>query len=556
VTDPGRILALRPYQRDALDAVWASVYEGGRGLRRPAVVLPTAAGKTVVFAHMAKEWLEWLDVLPGRVLVLVHTVELLEQAVAKFAAVAPGLRVGVMTAGRWETLPRVIVATVQTLRDERRRRMLRDVSLIVVDECHHATAATYRTILEHYGCFERNGALAVGFTATMVRADSAALGDIWQDVVYTRSIAEMIHEGYLVRPRGVHVQVDDLDLSKVRTSGGDFREGELGEAIEASMAPTAVAKAITEHADERRILLFAPTVSSATVIGDAIESSGRSVGLIHGGLPPGERRAVLDRFRSGQTQVLSGCMVLTEGFDEPAADCVVIARPTKSQGLFTQIVGRVLRPFPGKSEALVLDVVGASRLHGLHTVVSLFGQATKDAVEGELGEDLDDEGLDAASGLGLADDEVYRDGPLVSVEVDLFHSSPMAWLRTRAGVWFIAAGERYIAILPGFKPGTYDVTAMHKDRVGTGVWVATGIADLSYAMAWAEGEVTSGEKMIATKERSWRAKPPSDKMRAFASRLRIIVPDGARSGEVSNLITLSLASGRIDPHLPAWAFRR
>src|SRR6185369_3364529 len=168
---------------------------------------------------------------------------------------------------------------------------------------------------------------AVGFTATMVRADSAALGDIWQDVVYTRSIAEMIHEGYLVRPRGVHVQVDDLDLSKVRTSGGDFREGELGEAIEASMAPTAVAKAITEHADERRILLFAPTVSSATVIGDAIEASGRSVGLIHGGLPPGERRAVLDRFRSGQTQVLSGCMVLTEGFDEPAADCVVIARP-------------------------------------------------------------------------------------------------------------------------------------------------------------------------------------------------------------------------------------
>ena len=523
-----------------MDAVLGAL---GGGMERPAVVLPTAAGKTVIFAHLTQEW---IAAHGGRVLILVHTTELLQQAVARLHDVAPGLRVGVVMAERNETLAQVIVATVQTLAGENRRRMLRDVGLVIVDECHHAVAVTYRKILAHYDC------PAVGFTATMVRGDSLALGDVWQDVVYTRSIAEMIAEGYLVRPYGKHIEVGDLDLSAVKQTRGDYREGDLGAAIEASMAPELIAKAITEHADERRTLLFAPTVHSAEVISDAIGESGRSVGLIHGGLGRAERKIVLDRFRSGETQVLSGCMVLTEGFDEPSADCVVVARPTKSKGLWRQIVGRVLRLHPGKTDALVLDVVGASKLHGLGSDIELFGESPKERLERDPDEvdDLEDEAVDAASAFGLDDGEVYRQGPLVVTDIDLFHGSGMAWLRTRAGVWFIPAGERYIAILPGYQAGTYDVTAMHKTRQRTGVWIATGIADLSYAMAWAEGEVTPAEKATATKERSWRAVRPSDKMLAFAAQLRILVAPGMRAGELSNMITLALASNRIDAALP------
>lgn len=557
------MLALRPYQRDAIDAVRAA---WRRGMVRPAEVLFTGAGKTVIFSHLS---VEWLADNPGRrVLIIVHTQELLDQALQKLRSVAPGLRVGAVQASRNETLARVIVATVQTLRSPRRRAMIRDVGLVIVDECHHAVATSYREVLSHFGCLglgpgEVPRAVCVGYTATMTRADQLALGDVWQDVVYARTIAEGIEDGFLVRPRGIHVQVDDLDLSKVRTTAGDYREGDLGRAIEESLAPEAIAKAVDEHADQRKILLFAPTVSSASTIADALSASGRTVGLIHGGLPQGERRAVLGDYRAGNTQVLANCMVLTEGFDEPAADCVVLARPTKSQGLYIQIAGRVLRPYPGKADALILDVVGATKLHGLVAGIDLFGEAPKEPKDplDELGEDPDelDEGQqDARLALGV-------DGPLVSTEVDLFAASSSRWLRTRAGVFFIPAGDRYIAILPS-PPQTpdqwhehffgrggqwgYDVVTMHKNQLRTERAIVRAVPDLSYAMAWAEGDVTPAEKTTAAKGRSWQAMRPSEKTRALAAQLSIYVPPGAKQGEVSNMITLALATRRIDAHLP------
>ncbi len=540
------LLQLRPYQREAVDAVHDAF---ARGLRRPAVVLPTAAGKTVVFAHLGTEW---LAENPGRrVLVLAHTTELLDQAMSKWRSVAPAVRVGRVQADANETLAKVVVGSVQTLRSESRRRMLRDVGLIIVDECHHSVAATYLAILEHFGAMgpmRADSAVAVGFTATMVRGDELALGEVWQDVVYARSIAEMIGEGYLVRPRGIHVHVDDLDLSRVRTTRGDYREGDLGEAIENSLAPEAIAKAVTEHADMRKILLFAPTVHSAEVIADALSASGRAVGLVHGAMAKGERKAVLSAYSAGETQILANCQILTEGYDEPAADCVVLARPTKSQGLYIQIAGRVLRPYPGKTDALLLDVVGATRHHALVSGIQLFGDGvavTDNDQRDEEREELDEGQQDARAALGLAD------GELISTEVDLFAGSVMAWLRTYAGIFFLAAGDRYIAIVPG-PVGGFDVTAMHKNQRHTGRWIVQGVADLSYAMAWAEAEVTPGEKTTATKERSWRARSPSEKLLALAGRLAIHVPGGARMGEVSNMVTLALASRRIDPHIPSY----
>lgn len=562
---PG-LLRLRDYQREAIDSVTAA---WRRGMIRPAVVLPTASGKTVIFSHLS---VEWLADHPGqRVLILVHTQELLDQALSKLRSVAPGLRVGAVQADRNETLARVVVATVQTLRNERRRRMLRDVGLIICDEAHHAVAVTYRTIFNHFGVLglapgEAARAVAVGFTATMVRADDLALGDVWQDVVCMRTISDMVQAGYLVRPRGIHVQVDDLDLTKVKTSAGDYQAGALGEAVETSMAPEAIAKAVTEHADDRKILLFAPTVSSAGVIADALSASGRSVGLIHGGLATGARRAVLDDFRADRTQIVAGVGVLTEGFDEPAADCVVLARPTKSQGLYIQIAGRVLRPYPGKTDALILDVVGATKLHGLVAGIDLFGEAPKEpkdpdsSDEFEDPDELDEGQQDVRQALGV-------DGPLVSTEVDLFAASSSRWLRTRAGVFFIPAGDRYIAILPS-PPQTpaqwgehfagrggqwgYDVVTMHKNQLHTERAIVRAVPDLSYAMAWAEGDVTPAEKTTAAKGRSWQAMRPSGKTLALAEKLSIYVPPGARMGEVSNMITLALATRRIDAHLPAY----
>lgn len=559
------LLKLRDYQREAIDSVTAA---WRRGMVRPAVVLPVGSGKTVVFSHLS---VEWLAENPGkRVLILVHTQELLDQALGKLRSVAPGLRVGAVQADRNETLARVVVATVQTLRNERRRAMLRDIGLIICDEAHHAVSVTWRTILNHFGVLglapgEGARARCVGFTATMTRADDLALGDVWQDVVYTQTIPDMIASGHLVRPRGIHVQVDDLDLTRVKSARGDYHEGELGEAIENSMAPEAIAKAVAEHAPQRKIALFAPTVHSSEVIADALRASGRSAWLIHGGLAAQARRGVLDAFRAAPDGILCNAQLLVEGFDEPAIDCVTVARPTKSQGRYIQQVGRGLRPYPGKTDCLVLDVVGATRLHGLVAGIDLFGEAPKEPKDPsdeylEDPDELDEGQQDVRQALGV-------DGPLVSTEVDLFAASSSRWLRTRAGVFFIPAGDRYVAILPS-PPQTpeqwrehfagrgglwgYDVVTMHKNQLHTERAIVRAVPDLSYAMAWAEGDVTPAEKTLAYKGRSWQALKPTDKMRHKAEQLNIHVPPGARMGEVSNMITLALATKRIDLHLPAY----
>lgn len=563
------LLPLRSYQRDAVDAVHAAL---GRGMRRPAVVMATGLGKTPTFAHLGTEW---LAANPGRkVLVLAHTTELCDQAMQKWRSVAPGLRVGRVQANVNETLAPVIVASVQTLRSENRRRMLRNVGFMIIDECHHSAASTYLSILEHYGAMgpaRSDSAVAVGFTATMMRGDDKALGEIWQDVVYTRGIADGIADGFLVRPRGLHIEVDDLDLSAVKVSRGDYHEGQLGAAIEESLAPQAIAKAVAEHASDRKLILFAPTVSSAGVIADALSASGRPTGLIHGGMAPAARKAVLDAYRGrvDGLSILANCQIATEGFDDPETDGVVVARPTRSPVLYRQMVGRGLRPWPGKADCLVLDVVGATKAHSLVSGVELFGEKPEIAerVERETPDELDI-GLEDPEELAPGQQDARRallegrDGPLVATEVDLFAGSSMAWLRTRAGVFFIEAGERYLAILPGRPTRAadwlghfrgervfcgFDVIAVPKRGALARVEVVSGVADLAYAMAWAEGAVTPAEKTTATKERAWRARPPTEKLRALAERLHVYVPPGARMGEVSAMVSLVLASRRIDP---------
>jgi hypothetical protein len=196
--------------------------------------------------------------------------------------------------------------------------------------------------------------------------------------------------------------------------------------------------------------------------------------------------------------------------------------------------------------------------------IELFGEAPKTfeetSDESENPDELDEGQQDVRQALGV-------DGPLVSTEVDLFAASSSRWLRTRAGVFFIPAGDRYIAVLPS-PPSSpeawmehfagrgglygYDVVTMHKNQLHTERAIVRGVPDLSYAMAWAEGDVTPGEKTTAAKDRSWQARPPTEKMRHLAQKLSIYVPPGARMGEVSNMITLALATKRIDHHLPAY----
>jgi superfamily II DNA or RNA helicase len=554
---------LRPYQVEAVDAA----HKGhAQGLRRPAEVLATGAGKSVILAEVARTSRH--GVAGGRrVVVLAHREELVQQNAQKVRDVAPDLRVGIVQAGSNQVAAHVISASVQTLASPGRRAQLRDVGMVIVDECHHGAARSYVDVLTHFGCMDPvhgdrgafysgqgAAARALGFTATMVRGDKKALGDIWQDVVYTKDTADLIADGYLVRPIGVRVRVDDLQLGKVRKVAGDYSSKGLGDAIEDSMAPKKIVEALREHAQDRQTLLFAPLVHTAEVIRDALREGGFTAELVHGGTPPEERRRLLAAYREGAVQVLCNAMVFTEGTDLPMTGCVVIARPTMNPGLFVQMVGRGLRLWPGKTDCIVLDVVGATNRHRLTAPVELFGEEgyDRETAEHEMPpEDLDaldqlDEQDKLEAVLGL-DAPQYRDGQLVHEIVDLFEGSDAGWLRTYSGVWFLATAAQYAAVLPRVEGG-YGVVLMDRVRAGASSWVVERVSELGYAMAHAEGAVEGRERGIG--EHGAKAY-----VLRRAQAMGLPVLRDMSVGEIRKMITVGLASARIDANLPAWVRR-
>lgn len=546
-------LALRPYQRDAVTAVRAA-WAGG--MRCPAVVLPTGTGKTVVFSEIADQLVREGA---GRVLVLAHRDELINQGAAKLGAVS-GQRVGVVKAGRNEVGAPIIMASVQTLRSRARRAAIRDVAAVIVDECHHATAPTYLDILGHFGCLDDvdpgrtdgKRAVAAGFTATMSRGDGGPLGLVWDDVVARETLPNMIRLGYLVEPRGIRVNVGNLDLDRVKRSGGDWQDGALGEALTESDAPAAIVRAWIEHARDRPTVLFGPTVAFAGVMVDAFRAAGITSDIVHGGQSDAERRAVWAAVERGEVMVTCNCMVATEGTDVPRWSCAIIARMTGHIGLYVQMVGRVLRLFPGKSDALVLDVAGATSRHKLASVIDLIGTEDTSADAVNDGFDLDADALDTP----LRDWEESDEKPLqlwtgATEEIDLFHGSRLTWLRTDMGVWFLPVGSRYVAIMPALAGGdAYDVVSFESWNGGGQYFVEQAVPDLGYAMGFGENVVTEAEAAVAARDAEFRNKAMAVHERRRAVRAGL-GPNVTR-GQLIEYETRQHATGRLDP-VVRWA---
>ena len=340
-----------------------------RGVQRMVVCLPTGAGKTVIFSELAR-------LARRQVLVLAHRSELLSQAQAKLqAAVGPERVVAIEQAD--ERAPKdahIVVCSIRSLHEERLRRLIRDrdVGLILYDECHHSVADDNIRVLTDLGCFDKGwtGTL-LGFTATTNRADGKGLDAVFEDIVYQRSIGQMMDEGWLVRLRGYRVATS-ADLSGLSTGGLDFREDELAEAVDIEERNALVARSIQELARDRRTVAFCVTVNHARNLSRALNRLGVSADLVHGEMKRDRRAKALADFRAGTTRVLSNVGVLTEGFDDPGVSAIAMARPTRSEALYAQCVGRGTRLFEGKTDCLVLDFADVSEL-SLVTLPSLFG---------------------------------------------------------------------------------------------------------------------------------------------------------------------------------------
>lgn len=525
----------RPYQTEAIQALTAG-WEGDTS--RLAVVLPTGAGKTVVFANLISGMLNQLN--GRRALVIAHSKELIDQAAEKIRAVRPDLRVGIVKAQFNDHHDvDVIVASIQTLAVERRRKAIQDIGLIIVDECHHAAARTYMETLEHFGAWR--GVPVAGFTATMTR-QGGGLAEVWEEVVFTLDILDMIRDGYLVDVTGKRVVVEGLNLDKVKTRNGDLADGQLGQALDDSGAADVVADAYKEFASDRPGVVFTPTVATAQTMADAFNEAGITAATIWGDMPKEARQTALKWYENGDVQVLTNCMVLTEGFDAPWTSCVVIARPTKSPGLYCQMVGRGLRLHDGKQNALVLDVLGASTRHKLASIVDLTGKDVSAPKEGQsLGEASDEDDL-AAAALGEVEWE----------DVNLFHESPVRWLQTDAGLWFIPLkASTYLFLIRGTEPGAYRLR-YHDPAQGV---LAPGVDNeypLAEAMAWQESRARQlASPAFFERAARHRDRTPSAKQRAWCRYKRVLIPAGSTAGEVSDLMDIYEASHALIGCTPA-----
>src|SRR3954469_12083844 len=357
---------LRPYQRAAIDAVLAA---RRAGRRRLLVHLPTGAGKTVIFSHLAR-------LARRQVLVLAHREELLTQAREKLVRALDGDAVVEIERGalRASAEAKVLVCSIRSLHEERLARVPRGpgVGVIIYDECPPATPEDNPRVPRQLGGFDPafDGTL-LGFTATTARGDGQGLDEVFEEVVYTRALPELIDDGYLAPLRGFRISTT-ADLRKLSPAGLDYDEEELAEAIDIEERNALVARSIQELARDRRTIAFCVTVNHARHLAHALNALGVPASIVHGAMPGEARAEALADFRAGRVQVLTNVGVLTEGFDDPGVSCVAMARPTRSEGLYAQCVGRGTRLHPGKADCLVLDFVDLTEL-SLCTLPSLFG---------------------------------------------------------------------------------------------------------------------------------------------------------------------------------------
>jgi DNA repair protein RadD len=346
------MMELRDYQIRVKDDVERAV-ETGR--RHVLAVAPTGSGKTVVAAEIIR------DAVSGgrRVLVLAHTREIIRQTSIKLYGY--DIDHGIIQAGLVANPERPVqVASIQTLwtRAMRLERMpLPAADLLIVDEAHHCPAETYRKIVAEYP-----NAVLLGMTATPCRGDGRGLGDIFDVIVECPQVADLIAQGHLVRTR-VYAPIDP-DLRGVETRKGDYVESQLAGRMDRDNLVGDIVTQWHRYSERRKTVCFAVNVAHSIHIRDEFLKSNVKAEHVDGGTPKPDRDAALSRLASGETELISNCMVLTEGWDMPAVSCGILARPTKKMGLYRQMIGRLLRPALGKCNAIVLDHSGAVFRHG------------------------------------------------------------------------------------------------------------------------------------------------------------------------------------------------
>lgn len=348
------MLQLRDYQQNLVNRIRESYL---RGRRSVLAVAPTGAGKTAMFTYMT----ERARAAGRRVLILVHRQELLTQASRSLSNY--GVSHGLIAPGQFGEREQVAVASIQTL-DRRLKRGALNFDFLILDEAHHAGAATWARVLAQFP-----NAHVLGVTATPCRLDGQGLGvkagGYFEELIEGPTVAELTERGFLM-PATVYIPPTPLDLKGVRKRGGDFDPKELAERTN---KPTVTGCAVDHYSrlsPGEPAIAFCASIEHATSVRDSFRAAGYSSEVIHGGLRDRERKAMIDGLASGRIHVLTSVDLISEGTDIPVVAVAIMLRGTASVGMYLQMVGRVLRPNHGKRRAIILDHVGNVLRHGLH----------------------------------------------------------------------------------------------------------------------------------------------------------------------------------------------
>lgn len=366
-------MELRPYQQEARDSIF---HEWEKGVHRTLLVLPTGCGKTIVFAKVTEQCVQDGD----RVLVLAHRGELLDQAADKIAK-STGLGCATEKAeqsclGSWF---RITVGSVQSMmRESRLNRFPKDYfNTIIVDEAHHCISDSYQRVLHHFP-----EARVLGVTATPDRGDMKNLGQVFESLAYEYTLPRAIREGYLSPIRAVTIPLK-VDLTSVGVQSGDFKAGDLGTALDPYLE--GIANEMEKYCKDRKTVVFLPLVKTSQKFRDILNAHGFHAAEVNG--ESSDRAEILKDFEKGRYNVLCNSMLLTEGWDCPSVDCIVVLRPTKIRSLYCQMVGRGTRLSPGKDHLLLLDFLWHTERHELCHPAHLICESIE--VAGKMTENLE-----------------------------------------------------------------------------------------------------------------------------------------------------------------------
>ena len=542
---------LRPYQSEALTAVH-DAYRAGK--RRVIVSLPTGTGKTVVFAHFPR-----VLKMKKRLLVLAHREELLLQARDKFRSVDPELKAEIEQAATHAAADaKVVIASVPTLaRGGARLSRLQpdEFSIVVVDEAHHAVAPSYRRIFDHFGLFEPNvSRYLIGFTATPRRGDKHGLGEVFEEVCYARDMREMIADRYLCPITGWRVYTD-LSLDHVTVRHGDFIESQLARAVNIPLRNGLLVQAYRDFAPGRRAIVFCVDVAHAKDVHRAFAEAGIRAAPVWGELSRDQRRSTLAAFSAGEIDVITNCNVLTEGFDEPRVDCVIMARPTKSKLLYAQMVGRGTRLHPGKRDLMVIDVADNSRTHQLPGLHSLFNLPLNMNLKGgnALEVERQIERLNRNQPwIDISRIRTPQDLKLAAERIEFFDFEPPVEIRAYTqNTWHAVPGGYRLGLPEGewilIEPNLLDTWDIRLSLVKPSSTSSLSRAtNLAAAVASADRFVAAHRpdaRRVVERSAHWRNELPSDKQKQLLALKGIPVPVGLTRGQAAQMIS-QLVSAR------------